>query len=764
MTSTLEHKAHHEHPQREQIEIPIEGMSCASCATRVEKSLNQLDGVEANVNFALKRAAVEYDETVAATSDLAEAVRSVGYVPRMPEEADGHAHGGHDHSAHMHADAGALKLRVAVSAALTIPLLLVSMIPALQFDYWQWISLPVALFVVLWGGWPIHKATWTNLRHRALTMDTLVTVGTFAAVLWSTYNLVFGDAGMVGMEMTFELFPGRDTSSMHVYFEVAAVVTTLIMLGRWFEARATSRAGEAIEALMNLGAKEATLVDADGNERSVPVAEIQPGDRFVVRPGEKIATDGEVVEGESAVDQSILTGESEPVDVAPGADVTGATINTSGRIVVRATRVGEQTALAQIARLVQQAQNGKSASQRLADQVSAIFIPAVFVLAALTLAGWLLLSDASTAFAFSAAVSVLIIACPCALGLATPTALMAGTGRGAQLGLLIKGPGVLEQARSIKTIVLDKTGTLTTGKMQLQSFNVAPGVDRAEALELVGRAEHASVHPIARAIAAAASEGRSAPLQPPQSFFNFEGLGVEALVDGARVLVGRPQLLADNGYAEPDTTLTAALEAAQLAGRTAIVAGWNKQVQAVAVVSDSVKPTSARAIAELKRLGLTPVLLTGDNSRTAASIAEQLEIDDFRAEVLPAEKAEQVTQLQQGGQVAMVGDGVNDAPALAAADLGLAIGTGTDVAIAASDITIVSGEPLAIADGVRLSRATLRTIRQNLGWAFGYNVAAIPLAAAGILSPVLAGAAMAFSSVSVVLNALRLRGFKPLPR
>ena len=761
MAATVE-THQHEHTQLEKIEIPIEGMTCSSCAARVEKSLNELDGVEANVNFALKRAAVEYDEAVTAPSDLAEAVRKTGYTPHMPDEA--HEHGGHDHSAHLHADAGALRTRVFVSALLTVPLLLVSMIPALQFDYWQWISLPVALFVVLWGGWPIHKATWTNLKHRALTMDTLITVGTFAAVLWSTYNLVFGEAGTIGAQMEFDLFPGREASSMHVYFEVAAVVTTLIMLGRWFEARATRRAGAAIEALMHLGAKDATLIDDQGNEHSVPIDEIVAGDRFVVRPGEKIATDGTVIEGASAIDMSILTGESAPVDVRAGDPVTGATINTSGRLVVEATRVGSQTALAQIARLVQEAQNGKSESQRLADRVSAVFIPAVFLLAALTLAGWLLLSDASTAFAFSAAVSVLIIACPCALGLATPTALMAGTGRGAQLGLLIKGPAVLEQARQIATIVLDKTGTLTTGKMELQSFAVAPNVDHAEALELVGRAENGSEHPIARAIAAAAGAEIGKPLAAPEFFFNFEGLGVEAMIDGKRVLVGRPKLLADNGYAEPATTLTAAIENAQQSGRTVVVAGWDKEVKAVAVVADSVKPTAARAIAELKKLRLKPVLLTGDNERTAAAIAEHLEIDDYFAEVLPADKADHVTRLQQDGQVAMVGDGVNDAPALAAADLGLAIGTGTDVAIEASDITIVSGEPLAIADGVRLSRATLRTIRQNLGWAFGYNVAAIPLAAAGILSPVLAGAAMAFSSLSVVLNALRLRGFKPLPR
>lgn len=751
------------------IDIPIEGMTCASCANRVEKSLNEIDGVDATVNFAMKRATVNYDDASTTSDELAHAVEKSGYKPHMPNAMDHASMNGHasddavmDHSAHMHADADDLKLRVIVSAVLTVPVLLISMISALQFDYWQWVSLALALPVVLWGGWPIHKATWVNLKHRNLTMDTLVTVGTFSAVLWSTYNMVFGDAGMIGMSMTFELFPGRESSSMHIYFEVAAVVTTLIMLGRYFEARATRRAGAAIEALLHMGAKDAAVLGADGSERRVAIEALQVGDRILVRPGEKIAADGVVVEGASAVDMSMLTGESVPVDVEPGSKVAGATINTSGRLVVEATGVGEDTALAQIARLVSDAQAGKSASQRLADRVSAVFIPAVFLIAAGTLAFWLI-DGAGSSFAFSAAVSVLIIACPCALGLATPTALMVGTGRGAQLGLLIKGPEVLENTRRIETIVLDKTGTLTTGRMELQRFEVADGVDRAQALAIVGGVENASEHPIARAIAASAIADGS--ISEPLSFTNHEGLGVEAMIDGKHVFIGRERLLSANGIELPSGDLAAVIDTANADGLTAVLAGWDGAVKAVAVVGDTVKPTSERAVTEMKSLGLTPVLLTGDNEHVAAAVAGELGIEEYISEVLPGEKDSKIAALQADGvNVAMVGDGVNDAPALARADLGLAIGTGTDVAIESSDITIVSGEPLAIVDGIRLSRATLRTIQQNLGWAFGYNVAAIPLAAAGLLSPVIAGAAMAFSSISVVLNALRLRRFKPLPR
>ncbi|MBI2690508.1 MAG: copper-translocating P-type ATPase [Solirubrobacterales bacterium] len=741
------------------IDIPVEGMTCASCAGRVEKSLNGIEGVDASVNFALKRATVEYDAEHTSHDELAKAVEHAGYTPHMPQ-LDGHA--AHDHSAHMHADADSLKTRVLVSAAITIPLFAVSMVSSLQFDYWQWISLPLAFFVVLWGGWPIHRATWNNLKHRALSMNTLVTVGTFAALGYSTYNLVFGMAGDVGMRMTFELIPSREASGMHVYFEIAAVVATLIMLGRYFEARASRRAGAAIEALLKLGAKDAAVLGADGRETRVPIDQLQVGDHIIVRPGEKIATDGRVIEGNSAIDQSMLTGESVPVDVEPGAQVAGATINTSGRLLIEATHVGEETALAQIAKLVSDAQSGKSASQRLADRVSAVFIPGVFLIAAGTLTYWLVVG-ASTAFAVSTAVSVLVIACPCALGLATPTALMVGTGRGAQLGLLIKGPEVLEMVRSIDTIVLDKTGTLTTGEMTLADFVVAEGEDRDAVLRSVGAVENGSEHPIAKAIVAAAS-ARGGTLPQPQSLMNHPGLGVEAMLDGAQIFVGRPVLLEANSIEGPTGELERAMSDARDAGRTAIVAGWNGKTRAVAVVSDSVKPTSARAITELKALGLHPVLLTGDNERTAAKVAEELGIDEFIGDVLPSEKAEKISALKATGSVAMVGDGVNDAPALATADLGLAIGTGTDVAIESSDITIISGEPLAIVDAVRLSRSTLRTIQQNLGWAFGYNVLAIPLAVAGVLGPVVAGAAMAMSSISVVLNALRLRRFQPVPR
>jgi Cu+-exporting ATPase len=742
------------------LDIPIEGMTCASCAGRVEKSLNELDGVDATVNFALHRASVNFDDAVTSREKLAAAVDKVGYTAHVPEQ--GHEHAAHDHSAHLNADAASLKTRVIVSSILTVPVLAMSMISALQFDYWQWISLALTLVVMFYGGYPIHKATWTNLKHGALTMDTLVTVGTFSALLWSLYNMFFGGAGMIGMQMTFELLPSREGSDMHIYLEEAAVITTLITLGRYFEARATSRAGAAIAALMKLGAKEAMLLDADGTERRVPVEELVVGDRFVVRPGEKLATDGVVVDGVSAIDASMLTGESLPVDVVVGDPVTGATINTSGRLVIEATRVGEDTTLAQIAELVSDAQSGKSASQRLADRISAVFIPVVFLLAASTLVFWLLVGDSST-FALSAAVSVLIIACPCALGLATPTAVMAGSGRGAELGLLIKGPEVLEQVGSINTIALDKTGTLTTGEMSLSEFVAREGADEAAALALVGAVERPSEHPIARAIAAAAIE-RGLEHAEPEFFMNHEGLGVEAMADGKRVLVGRPAFLKENGVETVPPELAAAIERAAEAGRTAVAASWDKQMQAVAIVSDSVKPHAARAVAELKKLGLSPVLITGDNAGAAAAVAGEVGIERTIAEVLPQEKAAEVERLKADGIVAMVGDGVNDAPALATADLGISMGGGTDVAIEASDLTVVSGEPLAIVDGIRLSIATMRTIRQNLGWAFGYNILAIPIAAAGLLNPMIAGAAMALSDICVVGNALRLRRFKPVER
>jgi Cu+-exporting ATPase len=657
--------------------------------------------------------------------------------------------------------------RLVISALLAVPVLLLSMIPPLQFDNWQWLVLQLATPVALWGAWPFHRAAWANLRHGAATMDTLISVGVLAAWGWSMYALFLGDAGMTGMTMKLRLIgSGGD----ELYLETASAVTVFLLAGRYFEARAKRRAGAALEALLALGAKDVAVLDADGAERRVPIEQLAAGDRFVVRPGEKIATDGVVVEGHSAVDQAVLTGESVPVEKGPGDEVAGATVNAGGRLVVRATRVGGDTALAQIARLVTEAQTGKAPVQRLADRVSAVFVPVVIALAVVTL-GYRLGAGEATTAAFSAAVAVLVIACPCALGLATPTALLVGTGRGAQLGLLIKGPEVLESTRSADTIVLDKTGTVTTGKMALAGVVVADGEDRETVLRLAGALEDASEHPIAQAIARAAREaapaglpvaGQSGPtglLPSVESFNNREGLGVEGVVEGHGVQVGRPALMADWSLVVPEA-LDAARREHEGAGRTAVLVAWDGAVRGVLAVSDTVKPTSAEAIAQLRALGLTPVLLTGDNAATARAVGAEVGIDEVVAEVLPADKADVVARLQAEGKVvAMVGDGVNDAPALARADLGLAIGTGTDVAIEASDLTLVSGDLRGAADAIRLSRATLRTIRQNLGWAFGYNIAAIPLAMAGLLNPLIAGLAMALSSISVVLNALRLRRF-----
>ncbi|GAA0483097.1 heavy metal translocating P-type ATPase [Streptomyces olivaceiscleroticus] len=767
-----------------QVELAIGGMTCASCAARVEKKLNRMEGVTATVNYATEKAKVAYDPGVE-IADLIATVERTGYTAREPEPeppapdlTSTPASGAHDEP-----PAGprsgpdqalaALRQRLVVSAVLAAPVVALSMIPVLQFDNWQWLCLTLAAPVVVWGAYPFHRAAWTNLRHGAATMDTLVSLGTLAAFGWSLWALFFGHAGMPGMRHGFDLTARGGDGSSAIYLEAAAGVTAFLLLGRYLEARSKRKAGAALRALMDLGAKEVTAL-RDGREVREPVDRLAVGDRFVVRPGEKIATDGTVLQGASAVDASMLTGESVPVDVGPGDAVTGATVNTAGRLVVEATRIGSDTRLARMAQLVEDAQSGKAEAQRLADRISAVFVPVVLVIALATLVVRLLVTGDATA-SFTAAVAVLIIACPCALGLATPTALMVGTGRGAQLGILIKGPEVLESTRRVDTVVLDKTGTVTTGRMSLYETVPAADTDEETLLRLAGALEHASEHPVARAIAEGAQE-RVGELPAVERFENVPGLGVRGAVDGHEVVVGRARLFTESlekaatdlpaegheGTALP-AELIAARDRAEAAGRTAVLVAWDGRARGVLSVADTVKDGSAEAITRLRALGLTPVLLTGDNEAVAASVAREVGIatDQVFAEVMPEEKVAVVRRLQEEGRsVAMVGDGVNDAAALAQADLGLAIGTGTDAAIEAGDLTLVRGDLRVAADAIRLARRTLGTIKGNLFWAFGYNVAAIPLAVAGLLDPMIAGAAMAFSSVFVVTNSLRLRSFR----
>ncbi|MFF6982717.1 heavy metal translocating P-type ATPase [Streptomyces sp. NPDC008343] len=738
-----------------EVELAIGGMTCASCAARIEKKLNRMAGVTATVNYATEKAKVSYGDDVS-VQDLIATVEATGYTAQEPAPPAREEAGSGDGPDELRP----LRERLVTAVTLAVPVVAMAMIPALQFEYWQWLSLTLVAPVVTYAGWPFHKAAFTNLRHGAATMDTLISVGTWAAFLWSLWALFFGTAGEPGMTHPFELTIARSDGSGNIYLEAAAGVIAFILAGRYFEARSKRKAGAALKALLELGAKDVTVLGGSGAEQTIPVSELKAGDRFLVRPGEKIATDGTVVEGSSAVDASMLTGESVPVEVAVGDPVTGATINAGGRLVVEATRVGADTQLARMARMVEDAQNGKAAAQRLADRISAVFVPVVIALALATLGFWLG-NGAEPVAAFTAAVAVLIIACPCALGLATPTALMVGTGRGAQLGILIKGPEVLESTRKVDTIVLDKTGTVTTGRMTLLAVHTADNTDEAEVLRLAGALEHSSEHPIARAVADGALQKLGA-LPTPEDFANVPGLGVQGVVDGHAVLVGRERLLADWAMELPEELRRARLEAEE-GGRTAVAVAWDGEARAVLEVADAVKETSAEAIRRLRALGLTPILLTGDNRAVAHAVAREVGIapEDVIAEVLPQDKADVVKRLQgEGRSVAMVGDGVNDAAALAQADLGLAMGTGTDAAIEAGDLTLVRGDLRAAADAIRLSRRTLGTIRSNLFWAFAYNVAALPLAAAGLLNPMIAGAAMAFSSVFVVGNSLRLRSFR----
>jgi len=733
--------------ETETLDLEIGGMTCASCAARIAKRLNKLEGVRASVNYATEHATVIHDRTTS-VDDIVAHVEAIGYRAQ-PASTDGGSSAGDEPA--VDPELVDLRRRLMVSAALGVPVLLLSMVPAWQFTNWQWLALALTAPVVVWGGWPFHRATWMNLRHGAATMDTLITLGTVAAFGWSVYALFWGGAGMAGMKMSFHFSVDRSSDSSEIYLEVASVVTVFLLAGRYFEARAKRRSGAALRALLDLGAKDVAVLRGD-HEVRIPADELVVGDRFVVRPGEKVATDGVVEQGTSAVDLSLLTGESVPVEVGPGDLVVGASVNAGGRLVVRASRVGSDTALAQIARLVAAAQTGQAPVQRLADRVSAIFVPVVIVLAAATLGFWLGTGD-SLSGASTAAVAVLIIACPCALGLATPTALLVGTGRGAQLGILIKGPEVLESTRQIDTVVLDKTGTVTTGRMEVVEVIVAPESDEAEVLRILGAVEQASEHPIAQAIARAARE-RLGALPVVADFANLEGLGVRGVVEGHAVVAGRELLLEDREM-RLDDEWRVVKAAAETQGQTVVVAGWDGQVRALLMVADAVKPTSAAAVARLRHLGLDPILLTGDNQRTAQAVAAQVGIGTVVADVLPADKVRVVQDLQAAGKVvAMVGDGVNDAAALAQADLGIAMGTGSDVAIEASDLTLMRPDLMAVGDAIGLSRRTLSIIKGNLFWAFAYNAAALPLAAAGLLNPLIAGASMALSSVFVVSNSL----------
>ncbi|MEH0938157.1 heavy metal translocating P-type ATPase [Micromonospora psammae] len=737
------------------IELAIGGMTCASCAARIEKKLNRMEGVQATVNYATEKATVRYADEVS-PDDLIATVEKTGYTAVLPPPPN--PAGAAEPAGEPVDELRGLRTRLWVSVALTVPVILLAMVPAWQFTYWQWLSLTLAAPVVVYGGLPFHRAAWINLRHGAATMDTLVSLGTLAAFGWSLWALFLGDAGVPGMTHPFRLDITRTDGAGNIYLEAAAGVTVFILAGRYFEARSKRTAGAALRALLELGARDVAVLRG-GAETRIPIDQLAVGDRFVVRPGEKIATDGVVDEGTSAVDASMLTGESVPVEVTPGDPVVGATVNAGGRLVVTATRIGADTQLAQMAKLVEEAQTGKAAVQRLADRISGVFVPIVIALAVGTLGWWLGVGAGPTA-AFTAAVAVLIIACPCALGLATPTALLVGTGRGAQLGILIKGPEVLESTRQVDTVVLDKTGTVTTGRMTLVDVLPAEGGGAAELLRFAGALEAGSEHPIARAVAAGAAE--AGEVLPVTGFANVEGLGVIGVVDGREVVVGRLRLLRERGLDVPEGVVRAVTDA-EAAGRTAVVAGWEGRARGVLAVADVVRPTSRAAVAGLRGLGLTPVLLTGDNATVARAVAAEVGIDEVIAEVLPADKVDVVRRLQaEGRTVAMVGDGVNDAAALARADLGLAMGTGTDAAIEASDLTLVRGDLTAAVDAIRLSRRTLAVIKGNLFWAFAYNVAALPLAAGGLLNPMIAGAAMAFSSVFVVANSLRLRRFRPV--